>query len=60
MAPLLPNGPVSDDDSDEEIAPELEEEDIVSDLSQILIPLEQNLRALLVITYTKYLRKKCS
>ncbi|KAJ3658972.1 hypothetical protein Zmor_010683 [Zophobas morio] len=48
MAPLLPNGPVSDDDSDEEIAPELEEEDIVSDLSQILIPLEQNLRALLV------------
>lgn len=50
MRPLLPNGPISDDESDDEITSlHDEEEQVDGDPSQIFVPLEQNLHALLVI-----------
>ncbi|RZC36769.1 leucine-rich repeat-containing protein 56, partial [Asbolus verrucosus] len=46
MVPLIPNGPLSDDE--EEIDSDSEEDDFISDPSQVLVPLEHNLRGLLV------------
>jgi hypothetical protein len=57
MAPLLPTGPLSDDDSDEATTPsDPEEEDV--DPARIVVPLEHNLRGLLV-TITPNYRRSC-